>query len=600
MKKLFLFIIFLSCVKLYSQNKNLFNDSLDLQRSSIYGEFDTLKYYDLDEFQVYRQVISKAPFVRSGNIGLATHTFEANNFNTSYSIIEGYKHYLNSKEKLNFYNTKKPYTALTYYNGSKKEQYFSALHTQNITKTSNFSFQYDRITSEGFFSKQLTNHTKFNSTFNFQNWEKTYKSKAYYYINVLEAQENGGVFISDENKGESNTILLDINLRSAQNRIKAKGTGIINEIRLLGIKDSVKETSLIELGHELEWKMLGKNYKDDVVSSAAFYNNIYLDSAITVDSSSIYELSNKVYFNLFNAKFRVGIRNSKYRYFQNYIASQNFTSNFVNLNYQDSLYHNRFNISLEKGISGYFKNEIRFKLVDIYELNKNYALGLNLDYQKLNPHLLLNKSRTNHLYYNKSLSMTSQFEGKINLKEKRTKTSISANFQSFDNYLYFNQEGVSANYSSTINVLKFVGEKKFSLFKHWNLNNRVNFQSISNDSIIPLPSFYSYHSLYYQNYFFESKLKLQLGVDVFYIGKYNGYQYNPATIQFQLRDENKPLGNTTQLDLFLNLRIKKSAKIFIKMENVLQAPFDINSSRIQDYPIPGRVLKIGLFWRMLN
>ena len=38
--------------------------------------------------------------------------------------------------------------------------------------------------------------------------------------------------------------------------------------------------------------------------------------------------------------------------------------------------------------------------------------------------------------------MTSQFEGEINLKEKRTKTSISANFQSFDNYLYFKSRRV--------------------------------------------------------------------------------------------------------------------------------------------------------------
>ncbi len=55
-----------------------------------------------------------------------------------------------------------------------------------------------------------------------------------------------------------------------------------------------------------------------------------------------------------------------------------------------------------------------------------------------------------------------------------------------------------------------------------------------------------------------------------------------------------------QLDLFLNLAINKGAKVFFKFENLLEEPFSEDSYRVQGYAIPGRAMKIGISWRMLN
>ena len=171
-------LLFLSVqIVLFSQEKKLDSDSIGLLSASVDLKFDTLAYWNLNDFQIYRDHIEFAPYSRSGNIGLSLHSFSPTNLNSNYSIVEGYKAYLINKNKLKFYNSNKPYTALRYFNGSKKEQYFTAFHTQNITKLSNFSFQYDRITSEGFFLQQLTNHTKFNATFHLENRKKTFKTR---------------------------------------------------------------------------------------------------------------------------------------------------------------------------------------------------------------------------------------------------------------------------------------------------------------------------------------------------------------------------------------------------------------------------------------
>ncbi len=109
--------------------------------------------------------------------------------------------------------------------GLKREQYFKAFHSQNIGKALNINFQYDRISSEGFFVDQLTDHTRFNAGYLLQADEWRFSSKGYYYISTIDALENGGVFPSSNASQNDNTVLLDINLFDAQNQSRSRGLG---------------------------------------------------------------------------------------------------------------------------------------------------------------------------------------------------------------------------------------------------------------------------------------------------------------------------------------------------------------------------------------
>jgi outer membrane receptor protein involved in Fe transport len=152
-----------------------------------------------------------------------------------------------------------------------------------------------------------------------------------------------------------------------------------------------------------------------------------------------------------------------------------------------------------------------------------------------------------------------------------------------------------------ISILQVNLRKNFIFLKNFRLNNHIQFQSISNTTVVPLPAFSSFHSLFYENNFFENSLNFQLGADFAYIGEYGGYAYSPSLAQFYLRNENaSELGRIMQLDIFLNLRIHKAARIFAKLENITGKPFSEDSYRIENYAVPGRVLKLGLSWRMLN
>jgi outer membrane receptor protein involved in Fe transport len=91
-----------------------------------------------------------------------------------------------------------------------------------------------------------------------------------------------------------------------------------------------------------------------------------------------------------------------------------------------------------------------------------------------------------------------------------------------------------------------------------------------------------------------------VGFDLYYIGNYQGYAYSPSLAQMHLRKDESELGNINQLDFFISLGINENARAFIKFENLLYDNFSAETYRIQDYPIPGRVLKFGLSWTMLN
>ncbi len=55
-------------------------------------------------------------------------------------------------------------------------------------------------------------------------------SDLYYLVNSLENQENGGVVVSNEESSTANTVLLNINLRNAQNQSKTQNWGVNQQL----------------------------------------------------------------------------------------------------------------------------------------------------------------------------------------------------------------------------------------------------------------------------------------------------------------------------------------------------------------------------------
>lgn len=603
--KLFsLFCLLLFCANLGAQEiKADDTDSLNIQYRSADGSWNDYNYYSLDGFTQYRSAFFDQPFAYSGNLGLPTHSFAATGFNLhkTESILGAFNSFAILEEDIRYYSTLRPFTSLDYYNGAKSEQYFTALHTQNLGPGMNLSFQYDRVSSEGYFSDQLTNHTRFTANYHLHSRNQRFKSQAFFRINNLEAQENGGVFVSDDQSNQpSNTILLDVAMRGAQNINRSQQVNVKNSYALISTSDSSGKKPLIALGHQLNWSRAYRVYKDVVASSADIYTNTFLDSTNSHDSSFAQVWANRIFLEGWDGLVQLGFEKRSFHYQQNFINGSDFDSDLLVASFADSLGDFYLQGGLEKGMTGYYEEELLLNASLAYSINKASSLAFHflLDNAKANP--LLQKQRSNRYYWDKNLDLQSRRSFEVNYSHDVWKLKINVVSQQISNLLYYNRDGQLLNYKERIQTNKIDVSKGFKFLRNFHFTHGINYQTVSEDTILPLPNFWSRHSLFYENKFFEKALLLQVGIDAFVIGPYRGYRYNPSLADMQLRSNNKDLGGINQIDLFLAIRIRRSARIFIRMENLLQSPYEEASARIQDYPVPGRVIKWGVSWRMIN
>lgn len=598
-----LFLILFSFGAVWAQHKALADDTLQLTYRNI-GHHQLVRnepYFDVMTFRRYRPLSNDiSPFSRSGNNGLPRHSY---NYNTqdwnSANLLGGFQPLLFTKDSLRFYNASKPFTQLNYYNGSKSEQQFEIFHTQNLGEGMNLAFNYRRINSEGFYIRQLATHTQFNATVNFKSRDQRFHADLFYLINALENQENGGVIISDNESNTNNTILLDINLRNAQNQSRTQNWGAKSSYDF-AYRDSTKEP-LFSVSHEFNWLKGHRNYADNFTDAPDFFDVNIFDGAQSNDSSFAQTISNEVLASIYEDQFQVGARNEQLQWFQNYLINEETSSNFLVANANLDVIGIRFAADFEKGISGFHKDELDLKLNATFKDIKSFQPKLYGRLSRKQADYLLANQRANHHYYNFSFNTSNEVQVGAKVTQEKHQIMLDVNYRVLNNIVYLDSNQLAIQESDDISVIQVNVRKNFKFLKHFALNNNIQFQAISNTTVLPLPTLTTFHSLYYQNDFFKNSLNVMLGADLAYIGEYNGYAYSPSLAHFYLRNENSPmLGNIFQLDLFVNLRIHKAARIFVKMENITGKPFSEESFRIQDYPVPGRVLKLGLSWRMLN
>ena len=601
MKQSLLILFSVVTLSLFSQERTFRDDTVNIRYANNDEQlhFKKLPYFELKGFQNYRPFGNyHEPLSRSGNIGLPLHHYflTAQDWNINHQI-GGYQPWLMEKDSMLFYDVSRPFTELKYFNGVKKEQFFNVLHTQNFGEGLNISFEYQRIVSEGYFSRQLTNHTQFNSTYRLKSRNQRCHSRGYFLINNLESQENGGIVVSAEESEDENTVLLDIGLQDAQNRTRTQGVGFYNDYNLIQ-KDSLN--TLLNISHEIEWSKAYRNYADDLSESRDFYDEFLVDSTFSADSNFSQVLRNNLMFNFFNNSLSIGVRNEQYHYFQNYLIDETFESNYIVASVNDSIFNQGVQANIEKGISGYHENELDLSATISFQEWKGVRSYLMASVTKKQADYFLQNQRSNHSFYREDFKTSNQANLSLRSYIKKWNLSFEAGIQEYSDFIYFDTLQKPKQYNSSFSNMFVKLDFKLEFLRLMHLKNIITVQQLSDNAVVPLPSIFSYHSLYYENSFIRDALGVQLGVDLNFIASYNGYEYAPSLTQFHLSNNTTSLGNIAQVDIFLNLRINKAARLFVKMENILQKSFSEESYRIHGYPIPGKSLKFGLSWRMIN
>lgn len=597
-------------------------------------------------------------YLYTGNLGQACYSlfpkFEASTrFRYHENVFDGYGRKSNT---INFYQTERPFTSLSYFSSIEDEYQVEVLHSQNITQRWNFSLHYNLINSEGLYTNQKTKNNYFDFTTNYYSKNLKYQVKGGIIWQKLDLQENGG--ISDDslfvNDIQTNRGGMPVNLYNAftdfntfcvfaqQSYTFAHQPGLLvisdttwivrakdsvppasdsvskqDSVRRDDITDSflvrydttVYEPHVFNWGafvHNIEFNKQKHNYNDPA-TSAEYYHFIYFDSVATRDSDYVYTLENSLFWtndiykdHQFHnpMKLYLGVRHTAIgvrdvEQYRSYSVLTPFAKAIV------STKHFHLTFGAETSMSSDYKNG-------------DYAFSGNLSWQPDSNHCFnIFAAITGNdpdLFYYRRVSNVARW----NLDEFEKICVQKAGFDySWKNFLQISSSisNVANNVWISKILLPYQTDQSallsqstlkcnFSLgifrFQSFNL-----LQFTSDEEIFRLPRFATKNSLFVELNIFKKALVLQTGFDLRYNTKFHADCYMPATAAFYQQDEYS-IGGTPWADFFIAGQIKH-ATLFVKILH-FNTLWEKNPSYyiIPMYPGQDFTVQWGVKWRFFD
>lgn len=210
---------------------------------------------------------------------------------------------------------------------------------------------------------------------------------------------------------------------------------------------------------------------------------------------------------------------------------------------------------------------------------------------------LLKQYVSNHYAWDNDFSKEQRFRVGGELVIPHSGTTINVAYETLKNHVYFNTEAVPEQHSPAVHILSVTLDQRL----HWralHFDNKLAYQTTSNDKVIALPAFSLYSNLYAQ-FRIARVLHVQIGLDCNYYTSYYAPGYNPATMAFHNQREMK-CGNFAMANVYANFRLKQ-ATFFVSYTHVNKGIVGGNNYfAIPHYPLnPGR-FQFGVSVNFIN
>lgn len=576
-------------------------------------------------------------------------------------FADPYDFFLVRPDQFLFFNTKSPYTNITYdWCGDKRigDDRIRFLLALNPNKRLNVGFRFDYLYGRGYYNNQAT--SLFNVTFFTSYSGDKYQMHFYYGADHMKMQENGGIsddnYITHPEQMTQNVQSQDIptvfertwNRQHLNNMFLThrynlgfyKTERLRNESDPHG-KDSIRTVRVLvpvtSFIHTLDIQGNVRRYIS-YETPDNYYEHYYYTGTNTFDETKYRSIKNTFAIALlegFKKYAKAGLTafvRHEYRRFElpDTLANgtryrNNKIDNILSVGGQLSRTKGKyFNYNLlgETSLSGEdigafnFEGNGRLK----FRLRKDTVqVGLKAYIRNQSiPYLWRHFHGKNLWWDNDDLSKEFRTHIEGNFKIERTKTILRIGIDNVKNFAYFQRKDklVSTtvdNQTTTtylnnvelmqntgnIQVLNFQLKQNFKWrFLHW--DNEITYQKCSNDDVLPLPTFNVYSNLYADFCLFRV-LNMELGADTRYFSQYYTYDYSPELGQYTNQDATRKIkiGNYPVINLYLNCQLKR-LRFYIMMSHINQGMGNRSEFYAPHYPINPRILKFGLSWNLYN
>lgn len=543
-----------------------------------------------------------------------------------------------------YYNTRIPMTILSYNTGGSKDDVqdrLSALFSGNVNKRLEIGAALDYIYSKGSYDYQADKDFTWRVFGSYIG--DRYEAQAYFNNYNFLNKENGGItddlYITDPGKLLQNSVTsvdpktIPTNLTGSHSKIVGQEI-YLNQRYKVGYYHEEKDSLVDSIVHKTYipvtsfiWTF---NYKkvrhvfDNSVGKedTTFFDHTYLNLGGTRDSTSYWKISNTLGVSLLEgfhkyAKFGLAAyatyeirrynqttdsalnnpnRSPLLDPFPNISVPQMTTENLLWVGGQLTKQRGSFltyNATAQFGILGSVAGDIdvrgdvstKFKLLGDSVKITGYGYFIN----EAAPYLMQSYI-SNHYAWQNDFGKTRRFRVGGELNIPHTKTNLNAGFETVQNYLYFNNNGMAAQHSGNVQIFSATLKQNFK-FGIFNWNNNITYQTSSNTSVLPLPMLAIYTNVFLQ-FQFVKVLHIQIGVDCNYYTKYKAPLYNPATMTFHTQDEVE-IGNYPFMNAYANFKLKKT-RFFVLYSHLNQGWFSKNYFSMTNYPLNPSRFQIGL------
>lgn len=612
----------------------------------------TLRFYYLDSTRAYQLDTSILDFatrfpipsthIYLGNTGAPTRSilFEPQGragFDPGFHAYDAYKFKL---ENIRFYNTTRPYTEFGYMLASKAEQIIDLVHTQNLKPHWNASVRYRLINAPGFFKNQKTYHNNYQLTSWYQSPNKRYNNYLVLLKNKLQAQESGGIstdtnyldlptyterFVIPTKLGGEPIFGRDFfrfDLRTG-NRYNESNV-LLRQQYDLGRKDSlVTDTIVIPLfysrlrfEHTFKYGSYSYEFFDAVADSAYYgsnYNILIPSPQDTIHFRDIWrEFSNDVsVYHFPDAKnlhqfFKAGV---EYQLLQGEVKGNRSIYNLmVHGEYRNRTRNQKWDML---GFTRFYVNGYNSGDYHVYAslqrlLGKRLG-SLQVGFQNINrsPSFIFNARSRFYLDAPKPFNKENTIHLFAQIQNKALGLQLGADYFLVSNYLYVANFKEMRQESALFNVLRINALKTFRLTRHLNLHSEVYLQQKAGNVELNFPSLYTRNRISYDGNFGFRNLNFSGGLEIRYHIPYKADNYSPVLGQFFYQDS-VTINNRPDLHAFVHFRIR-NFKAFVRAENlntarVLDSSFGFTKNNLAapDYPLPGLLFRVGIYWSFVN
>lgn len=579
-----------------------------------------------------------ASYVYLGNMGnAARNIIFTPRFRAGFDEgFHAYDIYSLTHDSARFYNTTRPYSELQYLVGSKQEQGIGVTHTQNRGENFNFSFDYRKINSPGFFNSQNTNHDLYRVTAHYNGKDKRYHIYVSFYYNKLNGGENGGIrsdtFMNNDRYKERRTI--DVFLgNSSPASYQLFGASI-------PVKSEYKESGFL-VQQQYDWGKGDTVHVDDTTQYYKFDPVFRVQYTFKSQSNTFGFMDSypdsifyPLHYNI--TPIRNAIQPDTLRASQEWRTISNDLS-LIQFPVRENLAHfisvgARFDHTsgtfTDAGIQfnnlalhGEYRNKTRNKRWDFSAKGEFYVIGQNIgDYSVSgllsrylnetlgNVSLLFRNVNTEPSYvykyfnysrdswYNEGLKKENTTQLQFAADNAKLKYNLAVNYFILSNYTYFSDFRHSAQAPSLFNLLQIIFSKQFNL-GHFNWYADVAFQQVHGSGPLNVPTIWTRHRFTYENRLFNN-LNLVTGIEAKYNTDYYADDYSPLVGQFVYQNTQKVGYNLADIAAFVHFRIK-SLSAYIRGEN-LNTLLKTNNYAAPLYPYSNFTFRVGLRWWFIN